>query len=187
MTTYITAVYLVVPVVDDQVAPLALPECPIRLPKLVRALRVLGVSLDGVNASVVPDDGLVVGRTAEAAGEGDDSARVIDRHLEGYGREPLLARVRTAEGEGAHAPTDVGHVGRPDGAREPQQVVHAHDFRLVGSGRKVDVLLEHLLRKMLAELVERSRRHRLAHQGQLQDVVEAVAPAQYLERRQYLP
>ena len=178
--------YLVVPVIDDQVAPLALPKSPIRLPELVLAVRVLAVRLDLLDTGVVANDGLVVGRSGEAAGDRDGSARVVDCYLVGDGREALLARVRTAEGEGAHGPADVGHVGRPDGPRKTQQVVHAHDFILVCSSRKVDVLVEHFLRKMLAELVKRSRRHGLAHQGELQDVVEAVAPAENLERGQNL-
>lgn len=48
------------------------------------------------------------------------------------------------------------------------------------------MLLEHLLREIFAELVERCCRHRFAHARQLIDVVEAVTPSEYLEGSQYL-
>ena len=182
----ISAVHLVISVVDNQIAPPARPERPIRFPQLVLPILVLRVSPDLGHRCVVTDDGFVVRRTGEALGDGESATRMVDCDLEGNGWESFLPRERAPKGEGAHPPSNVSDIGGSDRTGESEFVVLIHHLVLVRSGWKVYMLFVQILREIPAKLVKRHCCHLLAHQRQLRDVVQAAAPAQYVQCRQNL-
>lgn len=170
-------------VATQQVAPLLLPRIPIRIPYPENAVPVGRVLANRLDHGVVPHNLSGVCSPRKATRHAKATPRAVHRHLVRDGRELFLARVSAGEVIRAHAPSDVGGVGRPDRPREAQPVVLRHRLVLVRPGWEMDVLVEELGGEVLAELVESCGRGGLAHQGLPRDVVEAVAPAQHLDRR----